>query len=341
MKLNDLAEKIGTVLEGPGDIEITGAAGINEAGKGHLTFFEGKNIKSLEHCRASAVIVPIDAPAMTLPLLRAKNPRFAFAKALTLFYVQPYRPAGISNQAVLGRNVTTGSDPSIHPFVVIADDVRIGNRVILYPGVYIGRGSVVDDDCIIYPNACVRENVQIGKRVIIHAGAVIGADGFGFVTEEGEHHKIPQVGGVVIGDDVEIGANTTVDRATLGNTTIKRGTKIDNLVQVAHNVTIGEHCFVMSQVGIAGSCTLGNYVVLAGQVGLADHITIHDRAMLGAKAGVMKDVEPGQIAVGIPALPHREFFRIQAVVQKLPELKRKVIELEKEMEEIKKRLPPA
>jgi UDP-3-O-[3-hydroxymyristoyl] glucosamine N-acyltransferase len=335
MKLNDLANKIGAVLEGPGDIEITGAAGINDAGEGHITFFEGKNFKSLEQCRASAVLVPLDAPGMSLPLLRVKNPRFAFAKALTLFYVQPDRPVGISNQASIGQNAVIGTDPSIHPFVVIADDVTIGDRVILYPGVYLGKGAFVDDDVILYPNVCIRENVRIGKRVIIHAGAVLGADGFGFVTEGGAHHKIPQVGGVVIEDDVEIGANTTIDRATLGNTTVKRGTKIDNLVQIAHNVTIGEHCFIMSQVGIAGSCTLGNYVVLAGQVGLADHITVHDRVMLGAKAGVMKDIEAGQIAVGSPALPHREFFRIQAVIHKLPELKRQVAELEKQMAELK------
>jgi UDP-3-O-[3-hydroxymyristoyl] glucosamine N-acyltransferase len=342
MNLKDLSDKLGAKLEGRGDIEITGVAGIHDAGERDITFLEGKNFKHLEQCRASAVLVPPEAPSTArMPLLRVKNPRLAFARALALFYAQPYRPAGVSSQAVIGQNVTIGTAPSIHPFVVVADDVKIGDRVSLYPGVYLGRGSVVDDDTIVYPNVCIRENVQVGKRVVIHAGAVIGADGFGFVTDGGKHHKIPQVGGVIIEDDVEIGANTTIDRATLGMTVIKQGTKIDNLVQIAHNVMIGEHCFLMSQVGIAGSSTLGDYVVLAGQVGLADHITIGDRVMLGAQSGVMRDIEAGQIAVGSPAVPHRDFFRIQAVVQKLPELRKQISDLEKQMQELKKHISEA
>ena len=313
-----------------------------EASDGHITFLEGKNFKQLEQLRASAVIVPPDTPRGTrLPLLRIANPRLAFAKALELFYVQPYRPRGISSQAFLGRNVVVGSDPSIHPFVVVADDAKIGNRVILYPGVYLGEGSVVGDDSIIYPNVCIREGVKIGNRVIIHAGAVIGADGFGFVTDEGKHQKIPQVGGVIIEDDVEIGANTTIDRATLGNTVIKQGVKIDSLVMVAHNVTIGEHCFLMSQVGIAGSCTLGKYVILTGQVGLADHITVGDRVMVGAQSGLMRDVEAGQIVVGSPALPHREWMKVQAVIPKLPELKKNILDLEKQIQELKQKIAGA
>jgi UDP-3-O-[3-hydroxymyristoyl] glucosamine N-acyltransferase len=337
MRLKDLALKIGAQLEGLGDIEITGVAGIEDAGEGQITFFDGKNFKQLEKMRASAAFVSLDAPGMPFPLLRVSNPRLAFARTLELFHVQPSLPIGISDRAVIGQNVKIGAEPSLHPFVVIADDVRIGDRVCLYPGVYVGRGSIVDDDTIVYPNVCIGEKVRIGKRVIIHAGAAIGSDGFGFVTDGEKHHKIPQVGGVIIQDDVEIGANTTVDRATLGNTIIKRGTKIDNLVQIAHNVTIGEHCFLMSQVGIAGSCTLGNHVVLTGQVGLADHITIGDRAMAGAQSGIMRDIEAGQIVVGSPALPHREFFKVQAIILKLPELRKHILDLEKQMQELKQK----
>jgi UDP-3-O-[3-hydroxymyristoyl] glucosamine N-acyltransferase len=339
MKLDDLAHKLGAELEGPGEIEITGVAGMLDAGEGHITFLEGKNFKQLEQLRASAALVPPDVPrGARLPLLRIANPRLAFAKALELFYVQPYRPSGINSQAVIGQNVIIGSDPSLHPFVVVADDVKIGSRVILYPGVYLGKGSVVGDDSVIYPSVCIRENVQVGKRVIIHAGAVLGADGFGFVTDGGKHRKIPQVGGVIIEDDVEIGANTTIDRATLGNTVIKQGTKIDNLVQIAHNVTIGEHCFLMSQVGIAGSCTIGNYVVLTGQVGLADHLTLGDQVKVGAQSGLMRDVDAGQVVVGSPALPYREWMKVQAVIPKLPELKKHLADLEKQIQELKQKL---
>ena len=342
MKLIELADKLGAELEGPGEIEITGVAGMLDAGEGQITFLEGKKFKQLEQLRASAALVSPDAPrGARLPLLRSKNPRLAFAKALELFYVQPHRPSGISSQASIGKNVVIGSDPSIHPFVVVSDDAKIGDRVILFPGVYLGKGAIVGDDSIVYPNVCIRENVQVGKRVIIHAGAVIGADGFGFVTDEGRHHKIPQVGGVIIEDDVEIGANTTVDRATLGNTIIKQGTKIDNLVMIAHNVTIGEHCIIMSQVGIAGSCTVGNYVVLTGQVGLADHITIGDRAVVGAKSGIMRDVDADQVVIGSPALPFKEFFKVHAVILKLPELRKQILDLEKQVQELKQQIKVA
>ena len=236
---------------------------------------------------------------------------------------------------MIGQNVVIGKDPSIHPNVVIADEVKIGDRVTIYPGAWIGKGTTIGDDAVIYSNVNIRENLQIGNRVIIHAGATIGSDGFGYVTDEGIHRKIPQVGGVIIGDDVEIGANSTIDRATLGNTVIKRGTKIDNLVHVAHNVTIGEHCFLIAQVGIAGSCTLGNYVVLAGQVGLADHIRIGDRAMVSAQSGVIKDIEPGQVMGGYYAMPQREWLKVQALIPKLPELKKKVSDLESQVQELR------
>jgi UDP-3-O-[3-hydroxymyristoyl] glucosamine N-acyltransferase len=201
----------------------------------------------------------------------------------------------------------------------------------LYPGVYIGQGSVVGDDTVLHPNVSVGSNVVIGSRVIIHAGTVIGSDGFGFVTDGGRHHKIPQVGGVIIGDDVEIGGNCTIDRATLGNTVIGKGTKLDNQVHVAHNVTIGEHCLLAGQCGIAGSSTLGNYVVMGGQAGVSDHITLGDRVMAGGKAVITKDVAPGQVIAGYNAMPLREWLKVQVILPKLPELKKNVTELQKQM----------
>jgi UDP-3-O-[3-hydroxymyristoyl] glucosamine N-acyltransferase len=342
MKLREMADILGAELSGSGDTDITGVAGVREAVEGQITYITGKNyLKDLGQSHASAALVPPDIPDMHLPLLRVRNPRLAFARVIELFHVVPYRPLGISERAALGRNVVIGADPSIHPFVVIADDARIGDRVTLYPGVHVGRGSVVGDDSIVYPNVSIREGIQIGKRVIIHAGTVIGSDGFGFVTDGGKHHKIPQVGGAVIEDDVEIGANCTIDRATLGNTVIKRGTKIDNLVQVAHNVTIGEHCLLAGQVGIAGSCTVGNYVVLAGQVGVADHITIGDRVMAAGGSAIVKDVPAGQVVGGYYTMPMKDWLKVQAVLPKLPELKRQVHALEKELQELKGKISGA
>jgi UDP-3-O-[3-hydroxymyristoyl] glucosamine N-acyltransferase len=335
MKLKELADKLGAELEGSGDIEIIGAAGVHEAREGQITFITGENnLKHLEQSRASAAIVSLDTPSMPLPLLRVRNPRFAFARTIALFYVEPYQPSGVSNQAAIGRNVAIGSDPSIHPFVVVADDAKIGDRVTLYPGVYIGKGSVVDDDSIVYANVSIRENVRIGKRAIIHAGTVIGSDGFSFVTDGGLHHKIPQVGGVIIEDDVELGGNCTIDRATLGNTVIKKGTKLDNQVHVAHNVTIGEHCLIAGQVGIAGSTTLGNYVVFGGQVGVADHKTVGDRVMAGGGTAITTNIEPGQVIAGINSMPLRDWLKVQVLLPKLPELKKAITELGKQIKEL-------
>jgi UDP-3-O-[3-hydroxymyristoyl] glucosamine N-acyltransferase len=339
MKLKELADRLGAELSGSGDLEILDVAGIREAGQGQITYITGKNhLKDLEGSRASAAIVPSDTPDLHLPLLRVKNPRLAFARLIELFHVAPYHPLGISDKAAIGRNVIIGTDPSIHPYAVIADDARIGDRVTIYPGVYVGRGSVVGADSINYPNVSIREGVQIGKRVIVHSGAVIGGDGFGFVTDGGKHHKIPQVGGVVIEDDVEIGSNSTIDRATLGETLIRKGTKIDNLVQVAHNVTIGEHCLLAGQVGIAGSCTIGDYVILAGRVGLADHITIGDRVIAAGGSAIIKDIPPEQVIGGFYSMPMKDWLKVQAVLPKLPELKRQVSALEKEIQKLKDKI---
>jgi UDP-3-O-[3-hydroxymyristoyl] glucosamine N-acyltransferase len=338
MKLSEIAAALGAELIGQGDIEIRGASGIGEAGDGHITFVADEtHLRDLEQSRASAAIVPLGAPALHLPILRVKNPRLAFARMLDLLYKKPYVPAGISERAVINRNVAAGRDISIHPYAVVADNAKIGDRVILYPGAYVGEGSMIGDDSVVYPNVTIREGVVIGSRVIIHAGTVIGSDGFGFVTDGGKHHKIPQVGGVIIEDDVEIGANCAIDRAMLGNTVIKKGTKLDNLVHIAHNVIIGEHCLIAGQVGIAGSATLGNYVVFGGQVGVGDHVTISEGVMASAQAGIIKDPGPRQIVGGTYAMPHRDWLKVQAVLPKLPELKRQIAELERQVKELKEK----
>ncbi|MEK6744594.1 MAG: UDP-3-O-(3-hydroxymyristoyl)glucosamine N-acyltransferase [Nitrospirota bacterium] len=337
MTITELAAKLGAELRGPGDAEIRGVAGIREAREGDVTYLsDQKHQKDLAACRASAVIVSKDIQAVSIPALVVKNPRYAFALALGILYGKPYLPGGISERAVIGKDVVLGAEPTIHPFAVVANGAKIGSRVTLYPGVYVGEGSVIGDDALLYPNVSIREGVSLGCRVIIHAGTVIGSDGFGFVTDGGRHHKIPQVGGVIIEDDVEIGANCTIDRAALGNTVIRKGTKLDNLVHVAHNVTIGEHCLLTGQVGIAGSTSLGSYVVIGGQSAISDHLTIGDRVMIGGGSGVSRSVEPGQVIAGYPAVPLREWLKAQVVLSKLPELKKLVAQLQERIDTLEK-----
>jgi UDP-3-O-[3-hydroxymyristoyl] glucosamine N-acyltransferase len=244
------------------------------------------------------------------------------------FFMRAAAPRGIAAEVTKGTDVTIGADPSIWPFVTLGDRVRIGARVTLYPGVFVGTDSEIGDDSVLYPNVVVREGCSIGARVIIHSGTVIGADGFGYVQHQGTHHKVPQLGGVTIEDDVELGANVTIDRATLGHTVIKQGTKIDNLVQIAHNVAVGEHSIIVAQVGIAGSTTIGHHVMIGGQAGLADHVTIGDHVMIAARAGVNRSLEANQIVSGAPVMPHETWMKAQAVIPRLPELRQLVRSLE-------------
>jgi UDP-3-O-[3-hydroxymyristoyl] glucosamine N-acyltransferase len=338
ISLRRLAEILGGQLSGSGEIEITGAAGIADAGPGQITFIAGRQyIRDLETARAAAVLVPLNTPPLRLPAVQVKNPKLAFARVLELFYVTPYSATGISDKASIASTATIGRECSIHPFAVIADHAVIGDRVTIHSGCFLGADCRVGDDSVLYPNVSIGANISVGSRVIIHAGAVLGSDGFGFVTDGGRHHKIPQVGRVIIEDDVEIGANSAVDRATLGSTIIKRGTKIDNLVHVAHNVTIGEHCLLAGLVGVAGSSTLGNYVVLGGQAGVGDHLTVGDRVMAGGGTAITRDVEPGQVIAGYNAMPLRDWLRVQVILPKLPELKKLISLLEKQIQELKEK----
>jgi len=335
-KLKELADLLGGTVVGDGDVEISGVASIAEAQSGEITFVGSpKYLPMLDQTKASAVIVK-EAASTAKPLLVAGNPHLAFAKALTLFSQKPYQSKGIDAHAWISPTAQLGSETTIYPFVYVGERAKIGNRVTLYPGVYVGEDSCIGDDSVLHPGVSIYPGTVIGSRVILHGGVVIGADGFGYVKDGKKNVKIPQVGRVEIEDDVEIGANATVDRATLGKTIIRRGVKIDNLVMVAHNVSVGEDSILVAQVGIAGSTKIGKNVTLAGQVGVGDHIEIGDNVIVGGQAGVAFDLAPNQAYTGNPAIPHRDALRAAAVFPKLPEMKRTLAEVEKRLAKIEK-----
>ncbi len=336
--LGELARAVGGRVTGAEDTVISGVASLEQARPGDLAFVDGDRFaKAALHSKAAAFVVAQPLSDLPRPQLAAANPKYAFARLVQQFFTSPYKARGIAQPIAQGTGVQIGPDVSIWPFVTLGDRVKIGARVTLYPGVFVGDDSEVGDDCLLYPNVTVRERCTIGRRVIIHSGTVIGSDGFGYVEHEGRHQKIPQVGSVVIEDDVELGANVAVDRATFGRTIIKRGTKVDNLVQVAHNVTVGEHNILVAQVGIAGSTTLGSHVVVGGQAGLSDHIEVGDRVMIAARSGVNRSLAGNQIVSGAPAMPHEISIKAQAVVPRLPELRQQVRDLEHRVRELESR----
>ncbi|GAB4543719.1 MAG: UDP-3-O-(3-hydroxymyristoyl)glucosamine N-acyltransferase [Thermodesulfovibrionia bacterium] len=330
MRLSEIAEITGGRIVGNPDIEINGASGLKEAEDGDITFLADKrNLDHVFSTRASAVIVKEEIKGLSKVMLVVDNPYLAFAKALEVLYKKPHHARGVSDKAIIEEDVIIGKDVTIHPFVYIGNKGVIGDRVCIYPNVYIGDGVRIDDDTIIYPNVTIREDVKIGKRVIIHPGTVIGADGFGYVQEEGRHYKIPQVGSVIIEDDVEIGANVTIDRATTGKTIIGAGTKIDNLVQIGHNVKIGKNCIIVAQVGIGGSSEIGDGTIIAGQAGIRDHVRLGKMVRVGAKAGVTHDIPDGEEVSGYPAISHKEWLRAQSIYSRLHEYIRRLQRLER------------
>jgi UDP-3-O-[3-hydroxymyristoyl] glucosamine N-acyltransferase len=334
-RLKELADWVGGVVVGDKEVEIAGVAAIEEAQAGEISFIANpRYLPKLNETRASAVIVSKEITQANVPLLCTANPYLAFAKILTLYSQQPYRPRGVDGQAWISPTSQLGKDLTIYPGVYVGDRCSIGDQVTLYPGVCVGEDSSIGDDSILHSNVSIYPKTTIGKRVILHAGVVVGSDGFGYAKEGRKNVKVPQVGRVEIEDDVEIGANTTIDRATLGRTIIQRGTKIDNLVQVAHNVVIGEDSIIVAQVGISGSTKIGSNVTIAGQVGLVGHIQIGDNVKVGAQSGVMNDLPPNQAFTGSPAIPHREFLRLMAIFQKLPEMKKTLSEIEKRLTRI-------
>ena len=332
MNLKEIAELVGAELEGDGHTPIEGAAGIKEARSCDITFLANTKYQQLmKDTKAVGIIVPpgVKVPASKIAL-RHENPSLAFAKIMERFGPEPitYKP-GIHPTAVIGKNVKLGSDITIQAYVVIEDDGVIGDKTVICAGTVIGRETKIGSETLIHPRVVIRERVSIGSKCIIHSGTVIGSDGFGYAIVKGIHQKIPQIGTVVIEDDVEIGANVTIDRARFDKTWIKRGTKIDNLVQIAHNVVIGENSIIVAQVGISGSTTIGKNVTFAGQSGAAGHIEIGDDAIIAGRAGVTKSVGKGQIVSGFPAILHSKAQKIQALINRLPKLYEKVADLEK------------
>lgn len=338
MKLSEVATLLNGTVRGDGCITITGVRGIDEAGEGDLTFVSNpKYQKKIATTKASAVIVARPPEGSDRNFLIVKDPYLALAGALSLFYPEDRPPSGISSRAVVEEGAQIDDKATVLPGAYVDRGAGIGRGVILHPGVYIGRDAVVGEDSILYPNVTVYRRCIIGKRVILHAGVVVGSDGFGFGNPGRQNFKVPQVGYVQIDDDVEIGANTAIDRGTLGRTWIQRGVKIDNLVQIAHNVVIGENSVIVAQVGISGSTKLGRSVILGGQAGIVGHITIGDGVMVAGQSGVAKDVPPGQIISGSPTMPHREWLRRQVHLGKLAELRSTVSELLKRVEELERK----
>jgi UDP-3-O-[3-hydroxymyristoyl] glucosamine N-acyltransferase len=340
MKLLDIARAVGGELVGDGSLEIRGVAGIREAAEGELTFLaHSRYADSLGSTRASAILLARDgvAPPPGKAIIFCANPYFAFLQAIRFFAPEDRFAPGVDPTAVVGRDLVAGPGCSIGARCVIEDGVVLGARVVVRPGVFIGSGTRIGDDSLIHPNVTIRERITIGQRAIIHSGTVVGSDGFGFVREGERHLKVPQIGTVTIGDDVEIGANCAIDRGTAGATRIGRGTKIDNLVHVAHNVTIGENTLLVAQVGISGSTEIGSNVTLAGQVGVVGHIRVGDNAMVGAQSGVTKSVPADERWSGYPARPHAENLRAQAGIARLGEMAARVRALEERLDRLEGR----
>jgi len=330
VKLYELAERLDCRLEGDGDVDVTRVAGILDAGPGDVTFLANtKYEKSLAQTRASAVIATDRTPAGPTAMLRTREPYLAFARAVRLFAPETRPAAGVHPLAAVAAGVTLAEGVSIGAFVAVGEGAAIGRGTVIYPNVTVGAGARLGEDCVVHSNVSIRERVVIGNRVILQNGVVLGGDGYGFVRRgDGTHEKIPQVATVVIEDDVELGANTTVDRPAVGETRIKAGTKIDNLVQIAHGVTVGRNVLMAAQVGIAGSTDIADDVVFGGQVGVGGHLTIGRGAAAVGQSGVTNSLEPGVMVAGYPAIESREWRRASVVFKRLPELKRRIEELE-------------
>jgi UDP-3-O-[3-hydroxymyristoyl] glucosamine N-acyltransferase len=340
LKLTELARRLESRLEGDGDLEISRVTSLEAAGPGDLSFFTNNRYAPLlRKTRATAVILGEDTEGAPCATLRTKNPYLAFARAVALFADTAAPVPGIHRQAFVADGASIAPDASIGAFAVIDEGATIGARSVVRAHVVVGRGAEVGEDCLIHARVSIRERVRLGNRVVVQDGAVIGSDGYGFAhTADGTHVKIPQVGDVIVEDDVEIGANTTIDRPAIGETRIRAGAKIDNLVQIAHGVTIGRNVLLAAQVGIAGSTTVEDSVVLAGQVGVAGHLTLGRGVIATAQTGIPNSVEAGTMVSGYPAIPNRDWLKASAIFRKLPELRKTLSDLEARLAALEKKL---
>lgn len=325
----EIAARVGGEVVGDGTVVVTGFSPAESAGPGDLTFAENESFfLRAQASAASAILVSDSFDPGSKVLIRVSEARVAFARALPLFFPERNWPCGVHPSAVIAPEASVDPTAHVGPGVVVESGAQIGPRCVLQAGAYLGMDVVLEEEVIIHPRVSVYSRVRVGKRVRIHAGSVVGSDGFGYVLDKGRHRKVPQIGGVIIHDDVEIGANVTIDRGALGDTVIGKGTKIDNLVQIGHNVVIGEHCIVVSQVGIAGSTRIGDFVTIAGQVGIAGHLKIGDRVTIAAQSGVMNSIPAGEKWFGSPAQRDRQMKRQLVAGQQLPEFIQRVRRLE-------------
>ena len=344
MKLSEVADRLGCALEGDPSIEIARVAGLQQAEPGDLSFLSNpRYLDQLRTTKASAVLVDVDGVRNAAPagcaLLRCSNAYTSFARALSLFVTAPLPPPGVHRLSVVASDAVLGEGVSIGAFVTIGAGASIGARTVLYPHVVIGDGVRVGDGCVIHAHCSIRDRVTIGNRVILHDGVVVGSDGFGFATDDdGTHVKIPQQATVVIEDDVEIGANAAIDRPAVGETRIGAGTKLDNLVHIAHGVAVGRRVFMAAQTGIAGSTTIEDDVMLAGQTGVSGHLRVGRGAKVGAKSAVLQSVEAGGFVTGHPAIDHDDWRRSSVVYRQLPALKKRVEELAQRLAELEEKL---
>ena len=343
MKLRDIAEQLHCRLEGDGELDIVRVAPIQQAQPGDLTFVaSARYLPELKTTRASAVILGTSKtgdPSAPCAVLKADDPYSAFARAVSLFAgVEPLAP-GVDPLSAVAEDASIGADVSIGAFVTVGAGATIGARTIVYPNVVIARGARIGEDCVIHSQVSLRDRVVLGNRVTLHDGVVIGSDGFGFAPQkDGTHLKIPQHADVVIEDDVEIGANTTIDRPAIGETRICAGTKIDNLVHIAHGVSIGRRSLLAAQVGIAGSTVVEDDVMVAGQSGVTGHVRVGARAKIGAKSAVLQSVDAGAFVTGHPAFDHTDWRKASVVFRQLPAMKKRVEELEQRIAELEEKL---
>lgn len=337
MKLAEIAERLGCQLEGDGNLEITGVAGIEEAGAGQLTFLANPKYRpALGTTRASAIIVAHDAGQVPLAALRSANPYLDFARALEFFHEKPSYAPGVHPTAVVAASARIGAEAHIGPFCYVAEEARLGRNAVLHSFVTVYRGAQIGDDFFAHSHAVVRERCRIGDRVTLQNGAVVGGDGFGFAKQaDGRWHKIVQAGTAVLEDDVELQAHSCVDRATVGETRIRRGAKLDDLVLVGHASKVGEDTLLCGQVGLAGSTAIGNRCILAGQVGTAGHLEIGDGTVLTAQSGVPSDVPAGKTYSGYPAVENKQWLKMMAALNRLPELQKTVRELRAEVKRMR------
>lgn len=338
--LAEIAAIVKGEVVGDQHLVITGLSGIKEAKHGDLTFIDNPRYIPLSRTtKASAILTPRNAEVPGKPIIRTENPSLAFSRIASLmFATDAFFPKGIHQTAIIAQDAVIGKDVAIGPYVTIESRAKVGDNTTIYSGCYVGHRTVLGKHCLVYPNVTIQERIAIGDRVIIHSGTVVGSDGFGYVWADGKHEKIPQIGTVIIEDDVEIGANVTIDRARFDKTVIGEGTKIDNLVQIAHNVIMGKHCIIIAQVGISGSAVIGDGAILAGQVGVHGHLTVGEGVMATSRAVITKSIPPRMKVSGYPAQPYMDEQRLQATIRRIPSHIKTILDLKNRVEELEKKI---